>query len=68
MSLPACWLSVRVRSVFVLGAVATAIPFVAGLRFLPESMDYTIASRPRDALVRLNRILVAIGHTPASQA
>jgi hypothetical protein len=52
----------------VLGAVATAIPFVAGLRFLPESMDYPIASRPRDALVRLNRILVAIGHNPASQA
>jgi benzoate transport len=52
------------RSVFVLGAVATAILFVAGLRFLPESMDYLIASRPRDALERLNRILGTIGHRP----
>jgi benzoate transport len=55
------------RSVFVLGAAATAILFVAGLRFLPESMDYLIASRPRDALVRLNRILVAIGRTPVEE-
>lgn len=55
------------RSVFVLGAVATAVLFVVGLRFLPESMDYLIASRPRDALARLNRILVSIGQTSVDE-
>ncbi|MET7990751.1 MFS transporter [Amycolatopsis sp. NPDC005232] len=49
------------RSVFVLGCVATAILFVVGLRFLPESMDYLVARRPREALARFNRILVSMG-------
>lgn len=55
------------RSVFVLGAVATAILFLFGLRLLPESMDYLIAARPRNALARLNRILVSIGRTPVDE-
>ncbi|MCE0764216.1 MFS transporter [Pseudonocardia kujensis] len=55
------------RSVFVLGAVATAILFLVGLRALPESMDYLVAARPRDALARLNRILVQIGHAPVEE-
>ncbi|MEU1304959.1 MFS transporter [Streptomyces shenzhenensis] len=50
------------RSVLVLGSVATAILFALGLRFLPESMDYLVACRPRDALARLNRILASMGH------
>ncbi len=52
------------RSVFVFGAVATAILFAVALRYLPESMDYLIARRPRGALDRLNRILVAMGRDP----
>jgi benzoate transport len=50
------------RSVFVFGGIATALLFVLGLRFLPESMDYLVACRPRSALTRLNRILVSMGH------
>ncbi|WP_326835108.1 MFS transporter [Amycolatopsis rhabdoformis] len=55
------------RSVFVFGSVATAILFVVGLRFLPESMDYLVARRPRQALARFNRTLVAIGHSPVDE-
>ncbi|MFK4547963.1 benzoate transport [Streptomyces tendae] len=51
------------RSVFVIGSIATAALFVLGLRFLPESMDYLVACRPRDALGRLNRILVSMGRS-----
>ncbi|MFG2514101.1 MFS transporter [Streptomyces sp. NPDC048584] len=50
------------RSVFIIGSIATAVLFGLGLRFLPESMDYLVACRPRDALNRLNRILVSMGH------
>lgn len=50
------------RAVFVLGCVATAALFAVAVRHLPESMDYLVVCRPRDALARLNRILVAIGH------
>ncbi|MEV5887907.1 MFS transporter [Nonomuraea fuscirosea] len=52
------------RSVFVFGSVVTAILFVAGLRSLPESMDYLVARRPGDALQRFNRILVSMGRAP----
>lgn len=55
------------RSVFLAGAAATAVLFLVGLRYLPESMDYLIASRPRDALARFNRIMVAIGRTPVEE-
>jgi benzoate transport len=52
------------RSVFVFGAVVTAILFAVGLRSLPESMDYLVARRPRQALEKLNRILVSTGRAP----
>ncbi|WP_225627463.1 MFS transporter [Streptomyces werraensis] len=55
------------RSVFVIGSVATAVLFALGLRFLPESMDYLVACRPRDALARLNRILVSMGHSEVGE-
>jgi benzoate transport len=55
------------RSVFVFGAVATAILFVAGLRYLPESMDYLVARRPPQALDRLNRILLSMGRAPVAE-
>lgn len=51
------------RPVFLVGGIATALLFTIGLRLLPESMDYLIASRPRDALAKLNRMLVAMGHS-----
>jgi benzoate transport len=55
------------RSVFVFGSVATAILFLVGLRFLPESMDYLVARRPRNALAKLNRILASMGRAPVDE-
>ena len=52
------------RSVFVFGAVVTALLFAVALRFLPESMDFLVARRPRHALDKLNRILVSMGRAP----
>ncbi len=48
------------RAVFAFGGLCSAllIPFVA-LR-LPESLDYLIARKPRDALGQVNRILVRL--------
>lgn len=55
------------RSVFVFGAVATAVLFLVGLRFLPESMDYLVAKRPAGALQRFNKILVSMGRQPVDE-
>ncbi|GAA2563089.1 MFS transporter [Streptomyces levis] len=55
------------RSVFIIGSIATAVLFALGLRFLPESMDYLVACRPRDALARLNRILVSMGRSEVDE-
>ncbi|WP_434447352.1 MFS transporter [Lentzea sp. E54] len=55
------------RSVFVFGGIATSILFLVGLRFLPESIDYLVARRPRNALPRFNKILVSMGRTPVDE-
>ncbi|WP_063695861.1 MFS transporter [Amycolatopsis orientalis] len=55
------------RSVFVFGSVLTAVLFAAGLRYLPESMDYLVARRPRHALDKLNRILASMGRAPEAE-
>ncbi|USX52856.1 MFS transporter [Lentzea sp. HUAS12] len=55
------------RSVFVFGAVATAVLFLVGLKFLPESMDYLVAKRPAGALPRFNKILVSMGRQPVDE-
>ncbi|GAA5168378.1 MFS transporter [Amycolatopsis dongchuanensis] len=55
------------RSVFLFGAIVTALLFAVALRFLPESMDFLVARRPRQALRKLNRILVSIGRTPVEE-
>lgn len=55
------------RSVFVFGCLVTAILFAVGLRYLPESMDYLVARRPRQALEKLNRILGAMGRAPETE-
>lgn len=54
------------RSVFVFGCVVTAILFAVALRYLPESMDYLVARRPRHALDKLNRILASMGRAPVA--
>ncbi|MEU8356175.1 MFS transporter [Nonomuraea sp. NPDC048882] len=52
------------RSVFVFGSVVTAVLFLVGLRYLPESMDYLVARRPANALERFNRLMVSMGRAP----
>lgn len=52
------------RSVFILGAVLTAgvIPLVYA--FLPESIEFLVERRPKDALERVNKLLRRMGHEP----
>ncbi|WP_259294694.1 MFS transporter [Streptomyces canus] len=55
------------RPVFLIGGIGTALLFAVGLRLLPESVDYLIASRPSDALAKLNRQLAEMGHSPVDE-
>jgi len=49
------------RSVFVAGGVATAIALVLLIVLLPESVDFLVQRRPRQAVERINRILARLG-------
>jgi benzoate transport len=55
------------RSVFVFGALVTAvmIPFV--IVRLPESLDFLIAKRGTGALTKLNALLVKLGHEAVTE-
>jgi benzoate transport len=53
------------RSVFTLGAIASATMIPLAFFFLPESIESLIARRPAGALERVNRTLERIGHAPA---
>ena len=44
------------RGIFWVGAGLSLVAWLAALRFLPESMDFLIARRTKDALPRLNAI------------
>jgi benzoate transport len=55
------------RSVYVFGAVAAAVLFVIALAWLPESIDYLVARRPKHVLARTNRILGKMGHAPMDE-
>ena len=49
------------RSVFMVGAVLTAMAFVALVALLPESVDYLLNRRPADAKARLDAIAAKMG-------
>ena len=49
------------RSVFVAGGVATGIALVLLLVLLPESVDFLVQRRPRQAVERINSILGRLG-------
>lgn len=51
------------RSVFVAGGVATGIALVLLVVLLPESVDFLVQRRPRQAVERINRILGRLGQT-----
>lgn len=55
------------RSVFVFGGLVTfaIIPFV--LWRLPESLDFLLAKRPDNALVRVNRLAQKLGYAPLTE-
>ena len=54
------------RSVFMLGALASAAMVPLVWFFLPESIESLIARRPAGALERVNATLARIGHTPVA--
>ncbi|GJH27011.1 MFS transporter [Caballeronia novacaledonica] len=45
------------RGVFVLGGAATAILIPLVMKGLPESIDFLVTKRPRNALMKLNKVL-----------
>ncbi|ROZ52904.1 MFS transporter [Rhodococcus sp. WS1] len=55
------------RAPFVFGAIATAALFFLVIKALPESVDYLIEKRPKNALAQYNAIASRLGH-PASTA
>lgn len=50
--------------VFLSGTIAGAIMFVVAFLVMPESPAFLVARRPKDALERLNRVLVRWGYAP----
>ncbi len=55
------------RSVYVFGALVAALLIVIALFWLPESIDYLIARRPKNALARANGIMSKMGHSPVGE-
>lgn len=55
------------RSVFMFGALATALMIPIVLWRLPESLDFLLERQPASALPRLNRLLGLMGHAPAQR-
>ncbi|MGY6773067.1 MFS transporter [Gallibacterium sp. ZY190522] len=49
------------RSVFLAGAVLTAICLVIVIFWLPESIDFLLVKQPKNAVQKLNRITVKMG-------
>lgn len=52
------------RSVFIFGGVASAVFIPIVLAWLPDSVAFLIARRPKNALAQANRTLVKMGHQP----
>ncbi|WP_413249121.1 MFS transporter [Sinomonas flava] len=55
------------RSAFILGAAVTAALAVVVWFRLPESIDYLTVARPRNALEKVNKLLVKMGHGTVAQ-
>ncbi len=48
------------RSVFVFGAICSALMIPLVLKYLPESLEYLLLRRPDDALPKINKLLVRL--------
>src|SRR5215210_564193 len=55
------------RVPFVFGATLTLLMFLVSLARLPESIEYLVERRPRDALEQYNRIGAKLGHPAAEE-
>ncbi|MBP2329231.1 benzoate transport [Kibdelosporangium banguiense] len=49
------------QSVFIAGAVITALMLLVSIRYLPESLEFLLSKRPPNALKRVNDILDRMG-------
>lgn len=54
------------RSFFIVGGSVNLLIFAVALFALPESVEFLMESRPRNALARVNRIFAKIGRAPLS--
>jgi len=55
------------RSVYVFGAACTMVMIPLVLRHLPESLEYLIERKPRNALEKVNDLLARLGREPLAQ-
>ena len=55
------------RSVYVFGAACTLVMIPLVLRYLPESLEYLIERKPRNALAQVNRLLEKLGQAPVAE-
>ncbi|WP_200941453.1 MFS transporter [Caulobacter sp. Root1455] len=53
------------RDVFIFGAACSALCLPLTALLLPESIGFLVAKPPKDALARINRLLVRMGHPVA---
>lgn len=52
------------RDIFLFGGIVTACFLPLCLWLLPESIGFLLQKRPADALVKVNRLLARMGHSP----
>jgi benzoate transport len=52
------------HSIFLAGAILSAVMFVVAFVLLPESLDFLFARRPQGALAKINAILAKMGREP----
>ena len=55
------------RSVFVFGAISSALMIPLVMQFLPESLEYLITNKPKNALKKVNALLVKLNQPPLAQ-
>jgi MFS family permease len=53
--------------VFILGGVLTAVLIPLVLIFMPESMEFLLSKRPKNALKQVNVLMKKLGHEPLTQ-
>ncbi|MBY4212545.1 MFS transporter [Rhodococcus fascians] len=55
------------RSAFLFGTVLTAVLLAVVIRALPESIEFLVEKRPKDALAKYNTVASKLGYTTATQ-